>query len=163
VAVELERELVEIGLKVFVADAMMNAVQPRLQVREDQMDDRHKLLRHLWVTALGNRMVVVAVLAQPAIAAPIIGDDQRAGSDDTLDEAPQRSGASVGSNCQADPTSIATVPSVVLGSARLPVVHLDSGSHQRFMMDTSTFAARPSAQVSVRMCLLRPFTFLPAS
>ena len=83
-AVEPECELVEICLKVLVADAMMNAVQPCLQVREDQMDDGHELLRHLRVAALGDRMMVVAFLAQPAIAAPIIGDDQRAGFDGTV-------------------------------------------------------------------------------
>jgi hypothetical protein len=107
------------------------------------MDDGHELLRHLRVAALGDRMMVVAFLAQPAIAAPIIGDDQRARFDGTLDEAPQHSGAAVSGNYQTDTTRIATAPTVVLGSARFAVAHLDSGSHQRLVMDASAFATRP--------------------
>jgi hypothetical protein len=32
-----------------------------------------------------------------------------------------------------------------LGYARLPVANLDSGGHQRFVVDAPAFAARPSA------------------
>ena len=36
--VEAERELVEVGLQVLGADAVMDAVEPSLQVAEDEME-----------------------------------------------------------------------------------------------------------------------------
>ncbi len=46
-----------------MADTVMDAVDPRFQIGEDEMDDRQIVLGNLWVAALGNRMVVVAPLA----------------------------------------------------------------------------------------------------
>ena len=56
------------------ADAVVDAVQPRFEVREDEMDDRQELLGHLRVAAFGNRVVIVTPLPQAGIAAPVIGD-----------------------------------------------------------------------------------------
>ena len=108
-AIEPERELVEVGLQVLGADAVMDAVQPRLQVREDEMADRQELLSHLGIAAFSNRVVVVAPLPQTGIAAPVVGDDQRPRHDGTLDESDQRPGAAVVSNGQPDATGIATI------------------------------------------------------
>jgi DNA-directed RNA polymerase subunit N (RpoN/RPB10) len=62
-------------LQVFLADAVVNAVQPGFQVREHQMDDRHELFRNLGVAALCNRVMIVAVSPQPVVTAPIVGND----------------------------------------------------------------------------------------
>ena len=42
-----------------VADAVMDADQPRLEVGENQMDDRQVLLGNLWITTLGNSEVLM--------------------------------------------------------------------------------------------------------
>ena len=70
--VEAEGELVEVGLEVLVAHAVMNATQPRLQVGEDEMNDRQILLSDLGVS-LGDGEVFVAALGEAGIAGPIVG------------------------------------------------------------------------------------------
>ena len=61
-AIEAGRELVEVCLEVLGADAVVNAVQPSIEVREHQTDDGQELIRNFWVGALCNRVVIVAVL-----------------------------------------------------------------------------------------------------
>jgi hypothetical protein len=46
-AIEAEGELVEVGLQVLRADAVMSAAEPGLQVREDEMDDGQKFFGDL--------------------------------------------------------------------------------------------------------------------
>ena len=42
-----------------VANAVVDTDQPRLQVGENQMDDRQVLLGNLWITTLGNSEVLI--------------------------------------------------------------------------------------------------------
>ena len=49
------------------ADTVMDAIQPRLQVGEDEMDDRQELLGHIGIPAFSNRVVVVAAFPQAGI------------------------------------------------------------------------------------------------
>ena len=60
-----------------VANAVVDTDQPRLQVGENQMDDRQVLLGNLWITTLGNSEVLIAALTEASIAAPIVSNDQR--------------------------------------------------------------------------------------
>ena len=60
-----------------MADAVVDADQPRLQVGENQMDDRKVLLGNLWITTLGNSEVLIAALIEASISAPIVSNDQR--------------------------------------------------------------------------------------
>ena len=55
-----------------VANAVVDTDQPRLQVGENQMDDRQVLLGNLWITTLGNSEVLIAALTEASIAAPIV-------------------------------------------------------------------------------------------
>ena len=64
--------------------------QPRLQVGENQMDDRQVLLGNLWITTLGNSKVLIAALTEASIAAPIVSNDQRSRRDGALDEPTER-------------------------------------------------------------------------
>ena len=49
--IEAERELVEVGLEMLRAHAMVDAVEPGLQVGEDEVDHRHELFGNLGVAA----------------------------------------------------------------------------------------------------------------
>ena len=69
------------------AHAMVDAIEPILQVAEDEVDDRHELFGHLGVAAFGNGVVIMAACPQAAIATPIVGDDQRPRHNRALDEA----------------------------------------------------------------------------
>src|SRR5450432_233433 len=127
------------------AHAVVDAVEPGLQVGDDEVDHRHELFGNFGITAFSNRMVVVAPLAQAGIAAPIVGDDQRTRHYGILDKAGQGLGAAVGYNDQSHSPGIATVLSLVLRRPRFPAANLDSGGHQRFVVDASALAARPAA------------------
>ena len=50
--VEAKRELVEVRLKMLRRDAMVNAIEPGLQVAEDKVDERQVLLRNVGIAAL---------------------------------------------------------------------------------------------------------------
>ena len=56
------------------AHAVVNAVEPSLQITEDEVDDRHELLGHLGVAAFGNGVMVISLLPQATVAAPVVGD-----------------------------------------------------------------------------------------
>ena len=66
-----------------VANAVVGPDQPRLQVGENQMDDRQVLL--------GNSEVLIAALTEASIAAPIVSNDQRSRRDGALDDSALRS------------------------------------------------------------------------
>ena len=51
-SVEAKRELVEVRLKMLRRDAMVNAIEPGLQVAEDKVDERQVLLRNVGIAAL---------------------------------------------------------------------------------------------------------------
>src|SRR5208283_2223301 len=61
--VEAEGELIEVGLEMLRAHAVVDAVEPGPQIGEDEVDHRHELFGNFGVAALGNCMVVVAPLA----------------------------------------------------------------------------------------------------
>ena len=109
------------------------------------MNNRHEFLGNLGIAAFGNCVMVVAQLAQSAVAAPIVGDKQRPWRDGALDEAAQRIGTPIGGDGQPDSTGIAAIFPFVLGSAQFPVADFHCGGDQRFVMDAPAFAARPSA------------------
>ena len=56
-----------------VANAVVDTDQPRLQVGENQMDDRQVLLGNLWITTLGNSEVLIAALNSPLKKALLTG------------------------------------------------------------------------------------------
>src|SRR5271166_6561812 len=127
------------------AHAVVDAVEPGLQIGEDEVDHRHELFGNFGVAAFGNWMVVVAPLAQAGIAVPIVSDDQRAWHDGILNKATQGICAAVSGDGQSHSTGIAAILPLILCRARLPVANLDSCGHQRFVVDAPAFAARPSA------------------
>src|SRR5271168_2760651 len=61
--VEAERELIEVGLQMLGAHAVVDAVEPGLQIGEHEVDHRHELFGNFGVAAFGDCMVVVAPLA----------------------------------------------------------------------------------------------------
>ena len=76
--VEAEGEFVEVGLQVLVTDPVMDAVQPRFQVCEDEMDDWQILLGDRRIAPFSDGEVFVAALGKAGVAAPVVGDERRA-------------------------------------------------------------------------------------
>src|SRR6516165_1739642 len=85
----------------------MGAVQPRFQVCEDEMDDWQILLSDLRIAAFRDGKVFVAALAEPGVAAPVVGDERRARHNGTLDEAAERLRASVWHDGESNTPGIA--------------------------------------------------------
>src|SRR6516162_6006781 len=140
--VEAEGEFVEVGLQVLVTDPVMGAVQPRFQVCEDEMDDWQILLSDLRIAAFRDGKVFVAALAEPGVAAPVVGDERRARHNGTLDEAAERLRASVWHDGESNTPGIATtLPLVELGT-RLALANLHSTDDKNLIVDATAFAAR---------------------
>ena len=76
--VEAERELVQVRLKVLRRDTVVNAIQPGLQVAEDEVDKRQVLLRDVGVAALRDLRKMVALFRELVVARPVIGCNLRA-------------------------------------------------------------------------------------
>ena len=126
------------------ADSVMDAIDPGLQIGEDQVDDRQELLCDLWVSAFGDRVVVESALAKAGVAGPVVGDDQRSGSNGVLNERAERIGATVRDDSETNAPRIATVfPIVELGS-RLAAPHLYGAGDENLVMDAPAFASGPS-------------------
>ena len=66
--VKTERELIKVGLKMLMADTVMDTDEPRFQISEDEMYDWQIVLGNLWVPALGNGKVFIPALAEGSIS-----------------------------------------------------------------------------------------------
>ncbi len=74
----------------------MNAGEPGLQVREDEMNDGQKVFGDLWIASLCDGVVIVAALPQAGVAAPLIRNRERSLCHGVLDKPAKRLGAPVG-------------------------------------------------------------------
>jgi len=68
------------------ADPVMDTVDPGLQVGKHQVDDWQEFFCDLRLAAFGDCVVVESALSEASITAPIIGEDQRSGSDGVFNE-----------------------------------------------------------------------------
>ena len=59
-------------------DTMMDTAQPCLEVRKYEMNNGHELFGNLRIAPFRNGRVVIAVLGERGVAAPIICDDSGA-------------------------------------------------------------------------------------
>ena len=142
--VKAERELIEVGLKMLMADTVMDADEPRFQIGEDEMNDRQIVLGNLWVAALGNGKVLIPALAEAGISTPIVSDGQRPRSNGALHEPTKRVGAPVGYYGEPDTPGIASVLSLILRGPRFPMTHFNGTSDENLVVDSPAFAASPS-------------------
>ena len=128
-----------------MAHAVMNATQPRLQVGEDEMNDRQILLSDLGVASLGDGEVFVAALGEAGIAGPIVGDDRRTRSNGALDKAAERFRAAVWHDSESDTSGVATaLPLIELGS-RLALSHFNGAGDKKLVVNAPALAARAAA------------------
>src|SRR3979411_2331766 len=69
-AIEPERELVEIGLKVLRANAVVATSEPAFQITEDQMGDGQKVLGHAGITLRRDRQMPIEPIRQSRKTTP---------------------------------------------------------------------------------------------
>lgn len=149
--VKAERELVQIGLQVLGADAaMMRALQPSLQIRENKVDDGEIFFGHRGVAALDNGKVLVAEISERVVAAPGVRNDHRAWLYRLLYKGRQRLSAARWHDFQTQAPGIpATAPHGLVALLSGPGADLDSSHDQRFVlsMNALALAARFPADV----------------
>src|ERR1700751_168779 len=130
----------------------MGGAQPRFQVCEDEMDDWQILLSDLRIAAFRDGKVFVAALAEPGVAAPVVGDERRARHNGTLDEAAERLRASVWHDGESNTPGIATtLPLVELGT-RLALANHHSTDDKNLIVDATAFAARSAPDPGFTDC-----------
>ena len=123
----------------------MDAVQPRFQVCEDEMDDWQILLGDLRIAPFSDGEVFVAALGEAGVAAPVVGDE-RACPEQRRTQRIRRATPRCGpARCEPNSPGIATtLPLVELG-ARLALANLHSAGDKNLIVDATAFAARPAA------------------
>ncbi len=146
-AVEPKRELVEVRLQVLRADAMMDGVQPSLEVRKYEMNDGHVLFGDLRIAPFRDGHVVIAVFGKPGVAAPIICDDSGTWYHDVFDEAAERISAPVKHDRKPNTSGIATVPAVIVRAGAFAVSYFNGSGHNSLVVCASPFSACPSAHI----------------
>jgi len=102
-AVEAEGELVEVGLKVSVADTVVSSPQPRLEVPEHSMDAGQDLARPPGVT-LRAGSVAVALLGKRVVGSPAVREHHCSCGYVRPHEAYQRPGGDIGYHFEPDAT-----------------------------------------------------------
>ncbi len=93
--IEPEHELVQVRLEVLGTDAVMGSEEPRIEVRENDVDHRQVLVCLGLIAADVHGFVPESELLQFVVAGPTVGSDQRARLDVLGDEAFERGLATV--------------------------------------------------------------------
>lgn len=155
-AVEPEHELVQVRLQVIGRDAVVRAVDPRLQVREHEVDDRQVVLANARLAALGAGEVLVPEPRETRVALRPVGHDHLGERIDVgTDEVPARFRGLVLDDLETQSPRVASaalglplgVPRVVLGVNALDLadLHLDGADHANLVGDASALASRAPA------------------
>ena len=140
--IEPEHIFVEVGLQMFGLDAaVMRALDPSLQVAEDEMD--HRQMRLGLVRIAAECQGLMAIVRQPRIAGPSVRADDRAGKDIVSHKRSERGGAAVGHDAKAQAPRI-NLPSVDL-FVLPPSANLNGSHDYRLVMNAAPLAARFAA------------------
>src|ERR1035441_10032676 len=135
-------------------NAMMNPTQPRLEVREDQMNQREPLFSHTRIAALRDRLVLEPILRESVIGRPVIGNDVRPRCYGLPCEAEQRLGATIRHDAEAQPAGVPTAPTREglalfaerrIGCFLFPRADFDRTDDADLMVYSPAFAARSAA------------------
>lgn len=119
---------------------MMDTAQPGLEVREYEMNNGHELFSNLRIAPFGDGRVVIAVFAEPGVAAPIISDDSGTRSHDVFDETTERIGAPVRHHRKPNTSGIATVPALIERTVAFTVPYFNGSGHNSLVVHASPFA-----------------------
>jgi hypothetical protein len=120
--------------------AMMRSLDPSFQVAENEMDHGQMRLSFVGVAAERQRLMAVSNLGKAGVASPAIGTQDGAARNIVFDKADKRVRTSVWHHTKPQPSRIdAALVLLAIVAAR---ANLYSTDHNRFVMNSSTFAAR---------------------
>jgi len=131
-----------------MTDTMVDAVEPSLQVSEDEVDDRQILFGNLRVAALGDGEVVVAPFGEAGVTIPVISDDHCSGRNRSLNESAKRLCATVRHNGEPDTTGVPPALSLVELGSRLALPDLNSSGDKGLVVDAPAFSAGSTPDIA---------------
>ena len=131
-----------------MTDAMVDAVEPSLQVGEDEVDDRQILFGNLRVAALGDGEVIVAPLAEAGVTIPVVRDDRCAGRNRSLNETAKRLCASVRHDGEPDTTGVAPALALVELRSRLALPDLNGSGDKCLVVDAPALSTGSTPDVA---------------
>lgn len=148
-SVKSERELIEVGLQVLGLDApVVRALQPRLEVRKNKVDDGQKFFGHLGASALHDRKVFIAECRKRIVSPPCVRDDHRTRFYGLLYKTRQGLSAAIGNDFQPQPAGIPpAAPRRVVALLWGTLADLDGGTHKHLILGAATFAAHRATDV----------------
>ena len=129
------------------ADPVVYAAQPGLEIGEHEVNDGQEGLGNLYVAPLRDGGVEIAALAQLGVTTPVVGDDGGTGSHIAVDEATERSGASVRNHGESNTTGIPSGFPLVEAAGPLPLTDFDSAGDEYHIVDATPLAAGTPADV----------------
>jgi hypothetical protein len=142
-AIKAEGKLVEVGLEMLGAHAVMGAVQPSLEIGENEMDDLQVQVGDLVLPFDVNGTVLVAQVREIVVAFPSICDDNCAWFHGSLYEAAESLAIAV-SDRQPNPSAVSLA--VRFGRLLCPP-DLNSPSDNHLICHTTSSAAGSPANV----------------
>lgn len=131
-----------------MTDAMVGSHKPRLQIGEDEVDDRQILFGNLGIATFGDGEVIVATLGEAGITTPIISDDLCAGRNRSFNEAAKRLRATVRDNGEPDTTGVAPALALIELGPRLSLPDLNGSGDKDFIVDAPAFSTGSPADVA---------------
>jgi hypothetical protein len=144
-AIESKRELVQVGLQMLGADAVVHAVEPCFEVAENQVDDGQIFFRHVSATVLGCGQVREAALGQATVRIPAIRDDHSARHNRARHETSQRLCGAIWHNRKAQAASVASGLPLIQFRSRLALADFHGGGNKDLIVHAFPFATRPTA------------------
>ncbi len=131
-----------------VADAVMDAGQPGLEVGKDEVDDRQILFCHLGIAPLGDGEMLVAALAKTGVTGPVVSGNRGTCGNGTLDEAAERGGAAIGHDGKPNAPGVTTALTLVELCAGFALANLDGAGDQHLVRDAPAFSSRPTTDIA---------------
>jgi hypothetical protein len=149
--VEAEGELIEVGLQVLRFDAaMMRPLQPRLEVRKNEVDDGQVFLGDLGITGLNHGQMRVSRRLKLGIGRCAVRDDYRARLNGAFYKSDQRLSASIGDDFQPQAASVSTAaPHGLVALLGRSGTYFNGGGHDHGIigLGAAPFAAYRSTDI----------------
>src|SRR3972149_8159228 len=154
-AVESKSELVEVRLEMLRRDAVGNANQPRLEIREHEVNQGQPFLSYVGVPFLCDRLFREIEGLELAVGGPVVRDDVRARRNGHAGEANETLGGSVRHDGQPQAPGISAATArnslalltedILFGARPLALADLDGANDEGLVMGALPLAARLAA------------------
>ena len=139
-AMKPEHEFIEERRQMLLADAVVSAHQPCLQIREGDVDHRQMCVRFRAIAVEHHRFMRIPQSVQAIITIPSVGAYHGAWRHAFLHKPRERRGTPIGHETQAQSSGAQSLRSFFAVLAEWSWPYLDGADHRHLMMNTAPFA-----------------------